>query len=613
MGLRFVKRGLSPAGPRWLSVRGTTDDDSASRIRQLVSDTDARELLDIPGVSYREQGIHGTAFVEVLFDLPINVLFADLPGVRDIHAFLADARTHTLDAHLRDVDWLPACTRALGRLPLLEHMRPYQRSALHWLLQRPSALLGDDMGLGKTMTTIRAAETAMAAVSGPAVRDRAWHRPNPFTLVLGPKTLRGEWKNQLRQWSTDEATRRGETFYACTGLVPRPEEIQPHHRWVYCHYDILHAWVHRLYPLAPAVVIADEAHALKGLRTKRREAGARAFGMGLFGWQLTGTPILNRLREMHALYDVMDSWSFGSEGTFRRRYMGALDGAYGLEDGDLQHEDELRARIATCYLARKKCDVGLQLPALTRSLRAVELEAQEYEDIENVLGGLPPQALFDALLRGAGGPQTAHLITRARQLVARAKVASTVNAAQDALEGGESVVVFSGFRDTANRIAKALEKDHEVSFITGALTQAQREQQIDRFRAEGDVPRAIVATYATLAVGVNLQRASVGVFNDLTWTPAELLQAEARFYRGGQTRPCTSVWQVARGTIDDLLLACLSTKANLVRDALGDSDAANLLDLLGPDKHEAVRQAFDAWVAQRQAMSQVRGTGAFHG
>lgn len=595
-----------------MSIRGTSDDDSASQIRHLVSETGARDLLEIPGVTYREQGIAGVNFVEVLFDLPINVLLADLPGVRDVHAFLAAARTHTLDAHLRDVDWLPACTRAMGRLPLLEHLRPYQRSAVHWLLQRPSALLGDDMGLGKTLTTIRAAETAMAAVSDPAVRDRAWARPRPFALILGPKTLRGEWKNQLRQWSTDEATRRGETFYACVGTTPRPEEIGPHHRWVFCHYDVLHAWVHRLYPLAPAVVIADEAHALKGLRTRRRDAGSYAFGMGLFGWQLTGTPILNRLREMHALYDVMDSWSFGSEGSFRRRYMGALDGAYGLEDGELQHEAELRARISTCYLARKKRDVGLQLPTLTRSLRALELEAQEYEDIDKVLGGLPPKALFDALLRRAGGRDTIRLITRARQLVARAKVASTVGTARDALEGGESVVVFSAFRDTANRIAKALEKDYETSFVTGVLTQNQREQQIDRFRAEGDAPRVLVATYATLAVGVNLQRASVGVFNDFTWTPAELLQAEARFYRGGQTRPCTSVWQVARGTIDDLLCACLGAKANLVRDALGDSDAANLLELLGPDKHAAAREAFEAWVAQRQAMSQVRGTGALH-
>jgi SNF2 family DNA or RNA helicase len=603
VSLRFVKKGKNPAGPRWLSIRGTSDDTSAAEVRELVSRSAVSALLDVPGVWYRDEPLQGTNYSQVSFDVPLNVLYARLPGAAEVQRFVFGARDYADEARLVDGRWVKACVDVIDRGELLGSLRPYQETALRWLIKSPTALLGDDMGLGKTLTTIRAAELVCEATKHPAGFGSWWARQTPHVIILGPKTLRGEWKAQLRQWSTDPATRAGDTFFACEGVKPEPEKIGAHHRWVYCHYDILHAWVHRLIPLHPVVVIADESHALKGRATKRRQAGELAFGMGMFGWQLTGTPILNRLRELHALFDVLDRHSFGGENAFRRRYMGAQEGAYGLEDGDFTHGAELQARVSTCYLARKKRDVGLQLPPLTRALREVELEDKDYEDLENTLSGLPPKALFDALLRGAGGKDTIRLITRARQLLARGKAPASIAAAQDALEGGESVVVFSSFRATANRIAKALEKTHETSFVTGELTQAQREKQIDRFRAEGDAPRALVATYATLAVGVNLQRASVGIFNDLTWTPAELLQAEARFYRGGQTRPCMSIWPIVRRTLDDFLVSCLSRKANLIQDALGDSDAATLLDFMGPDRERELRDMFDAWCARRAALS----------
>ena len=558
-------------------------------------------LLDLPGVQFQEESIQGTTIATATLRVPSNVVFASLPGVPELHAFLRDLRARSEDAGLTDPKWLAAVKAVLARRPeLLEPLRPYQRQAVLWLLGRPYGILGDDMGLGKTLTTIRAAEIAVEVCASPEAAGCWWEQRQPHVLLLAPKTLRGEWKQQLRQWSAHAPTREGETFFACEGTRPEAAKIQAKHRWVFCHYDILQHWARYLSPLHPIATIADEAHALKGTRTRRRDAAEFAFGIGWFGWLLTGTPILNRLTELHSLYHLPSPWGFGSGSAFRRHYLGAQEGAFGLEDGEIRNEGELQARVATCYLARKKRDVGLQLPSLTRQLREVELDDNAYADLDGVLSGLPARSLFEALLRGAGGPQTAKLITRAKQILAAAKVPASVGAALDALESDQSVLVFSGFRAPCNRIAKGIEKaGWETSFVTGALTQPQREKEIEAFRAPGGRPRALVATYATLAVGANLQAASVGVFNDLPWTPAELLQAEARFYRGGQGRACTSVWQVGRRTIDDMLIACLSRKGSLISDALGDTDAQTLMDFLSEDESVLVEDVIRRWEARR--------------
>jgi SNF2 family DNA or RNA helicase len=65
------------------------------------------------------------------------------------------------------------------------------------------------------------------------------------------------------------------------------------------------------------------------------------------------------------------------------------------------------------------------------------------------------------------------------------------------------------------------------------------------------------------STGLNLQHASTLVNMDLPWNPAILEQRIARIHRMGQIRPVWVINFVAKGTIEEGMLAVLAFKRSL--------------------------------------------------
>jgi len=120
-------------------------------------------------------------------------------------------------------------------------------------------------------------------------------------------------------------------------------------------------------------------------------------------------------------------------------------------------------------------------------------------------------------------------------------------------------VVFSQWLRMHELLRRRLEQRQWTHVLFhGGVDGSRRPALVDRFR-EDPRCRAFLSTDAG-GVGLNLQHANVVVHVDLPWNPAVLEQRIGRVHRLGQTRPVQVVSFVAKGTIEEGMLAVLGFK-----------------------------------------------------
>jgi hypothetical protein len=492
----------------------------------------SRELTAIPGVGTRELDDG------YLVELPRNTW--DLAPIRECFAVPASPPTALLG-------------------PEANGLRDYQEAGVEFILRNEHVLLGDVMGVGKTV---------QAATAARIKQNRSHGSAKGPILILAPKFLRATWLAELERvgFVTDSETQ----FCALSGrtLDPKKGGFKKGADWYFCHYDVIETWWSYLWPMRPVAAIVDEAHFLKNSRTKRAKGVQLAAAACPMRILLTGTPILNRIGEMWNLLNLTTGkWSWGTPSRFRQRYAGATHDGWGLRDGSPTHTDELQQRLQTCYLRRTLDDVQVELPAITRQLVEVDLDERAWKRYAECFDGRDPRSIVQAILDRRLSTETLGWLNAARKVTSKAKLEATSGELAAALDQGEDVVVFSWERDTAHRLVRGVE-DRPASAVTGAQNQDTRDSLIDSFVRHGGV---LSATYGALGVGVNLQHARVVILHDLDWTPATMLQAEARVYRpGGGHCAIISKWMVARDTLDAFIARMVIDKAATIGAAIGD-------------------------------------------
>jgi SWI/SNF-related matrix-associated actin-dependent regulator of chromatin subfamily A-like protein 1 len=240
-------------------------------------------------------------------------------------------------------------------------------------------------------------------------------------------------------------------------------------------------------------------------------------------------------------------------------------------------------------LRRSKDDVVALPPKLRTWLPVAVPTGTGVRAIQKVLALLTGKAearplsisrLVDARKRG----RLLAFITEARQALAIAKAAATLDFVRGAAEQSEKIIVFSCFDGPIRKLARDLGRMAVV--LTGKTPGAARQDVVDRFQHDESV-RVFLANIIAGGTGVNLTAASQVVFNDLDWVPANHWQAEDRAYRIGQTRTVNVTYVVAENTIDDFVQAVLEAKAAIVSAIVdGQSIAGDLGgDVLGELQH----------------------------
>jgi superfamily II DNA or RNA helicase len=325
-----------------------------------------------------------------------------------------------------------------------------------------------------------------------------------------------------------------------------------------------------------AYVILDEAQNIKNplsatARTAKKLSAKRRLA-------LTGTPIENRLSEIWSIFDFLSPGMLGDLATFEERYARPID------RGDTEAIRRLRAVIHPLVMRRTKVEVAKDLPERIVVERECDLPNAQRSLYGQVLAQVRASILGEIDRVGISRSQIAILagLTRLRQAACdprllklpgdyndddSGKLESLREIVAEAIQSGHRTLVFSQFVEMLTLIRRALEKDGvRYEYLDGSTK--DRMERVDRFNGDENIPVFLISLKAG-GSGLNLTGADTVIHFDPWWNPAVEDQATDRAHRIGQTRVVTAYRLIARGTIEEKIMALSAKKRELVSSVLG--------------------------------------------
>jgi SWI/SNF-related matrix-associated actin-dependent regulator 1 of chromatin subfamily A len=421
----------------------------------------------------------------------------------------------------------------------------FQPQGIAHLMTHRFAICGDDMGLGKTKQAI------IAAIE--AIKDG-------HILVICPAGLKGNWALEIREEDPNGAIHivngtagvlrvRNPKSGGVVDFPKGPFESDHVGRWTIINYDILSKHHAELLKRRWAMVILDEAHYIKNdsnrtayiLGDKHTPALLdRADGC----WLLTGTPWHNKPVNLFNLLRAARHDLGRSYWKFVTRYCGAERDRWGLQLRGPTNVEELAEKVSDILIQRKKEDV-LDLPEKTRQFLPVEIDRQIYGHLEDTF-------IHDLTLGQ---------LSTLRAELAVAKVGATIAQAEEIIDAGHKVIVFSQFTEPLNRIMAHF-GDRAVR-VDGGVTGSKRQEAMNAFQNDPGVS-VFAGQLIAAGTGITLTAATYVIMNDYDWVPANHHQAEDRAYRIGQRNAVTVYYMHAADTLDDDLQDVFLGKAEVI-------------------------------------------------
>jgi SNF2 family DNA or RNA helicase len=504
-------------------------------------------------------------------------------------AVVARARATAADERLtrrRDAAVSDAATwdGVVSRLRLQLH--PYQETGARMLAGGGRAFLADDMGLGKTIQAI---------VATLLLRERAGLRR---TLVVCPASLKHQWCREI-------AKTCGESGHVVEG--PRPERLATYAAWhegfLILNYELVLRDLEAIRNAGADLVILDEAQRIKNWSTKTARAVKQLHSPHAF--VLTGTPMENRLHELHSLVEFLHRRAAGPR--WRLLPFHAVTEPPGRVIA-FEGLDILRGRLEGFFLRRERRTVMDQLPERTDNTFWTEMSPEQLRPYRKhaaaaatVLSGAQQLGAREVrlLLRALTAMRIlcnayaqyawdAHADLLRRQtgdarMLHSPKLEEFTRVIDDLLElSDRKIVVFSQWermlrlahfvaRETLDR------RDLRAEVFHGGLDGRARADLLDAFRSDPEF-RVLFSTDAG-GLGLNLQDAASIVINlEVPWNPAVLEQRIGRVHRMGQRQSVQVLHFVTRDAIEERVLQVVQSKRALFDGLLVDGADEVVLD-----------------------------------
>lgn len=352
-------------------------------------------------------------------------------------------------------------------------------------------------------------------------------------------------------------------------------------------FDLIAAW-------SPEIIIADEAHLLKNPKAKRTKAAIKLGDKTHHNYVLTGTPILNSVRDVYGMFRFLDRGAtFGKNfHVFTNTYMEDENAGWKNQRNHFpklvarteKYEDLTEKIYKICDRVLKK-DVIKDLPPLVKKVHLVEMGAEQskyYKEMERDFITFVQEKERQKELSGAVVAQlavtkalrlqqivTGHVSTEEGETIYIEKVPrldETRRLLQEiVIDGKHKCILWCSFRANYVQLGKLCEEmgiGHV--FLTGDQNLDQKEESMNRFNDDPSV-QVIIANRRAGGIGVNLVAASYSIVFSRNFSLAEELQSEARNHRGGSQihESITKIDLAAAGTIDERVLEALSNKQDI--------------------------------------------------
>ena len=434
-------------------------------------------------------------------------------------------------------------------------------------LRSQGAALLMEMGTGKSLTAI-----AITGALSQAGRIRR-------VLIVAPLSILGVWEEEFQKFAafpyalavlSGSSDKKLDTLRHMIGTALQVVVVNYESAWRL--EKALTAW-------HPDLIIADEGHKIKTHNIAASKAMHRMGAKASYRLLLTGTVITNKAIDVFSQYKFLNPAIYGNSFyAFRNRYFDMV--GYGNHTPVLKKsmEGELTEKLHSISYRATKAEC-LDLPETTDVIRQIELEPaalriyrglvkESYAELAS--GEVTATNILTRLLRLSQltGGFLGNDETAAVEQVSAAKLSALEDILDGAMAEGKKLVIIARFLPEIRAICKLLEKRGlGYSCITGEVK--NRDEQVARFQKEPEV-MAFVGQIATAGLGITLTAASTMVFYSLDYSMSNFEQTKARIHRVGQRMPCTYLYLVARGTVDEKVLAALESKADLARTLVDD-------------------------------------------
>ena len=460
----------------------------------------------------------------------------------------------------------------------MSKMWPHQQEALSWVLDQfdrgEPALLDFGMGTGKSRIAL---EVLLALL--------AKGYTTPFRCLIGcPKAVINAWESrQLPQWMPNvrvlaltQATAKKKAGALTAALADTSPLV------VVGNYESL--WRMPVMLTTPwSVVVWDEVHRLKAVSgaaskwaAKMVKAHPEAKFLGMSGTLLAHSPL-----DAYGVWRSVGFTTWGKSYTsFKARYCIVNPAIPGMVMA-WRNQEHMSKAIAETSFRRTTAEVIKWLPELTHESADFDLtpeEARVYRELlkefasEVEEGTITPANAMVGVLRclqvcggfvglddhDGSGRKSVRLVKRP------AKQARFGELLTD-LDPSEPLVVFCRFRDDIeSAIDECKSHGRSVSELSG---------KIDSLRDWQDGQTSTLVTQIQSGgIGIDLTRASIGVFYSVGHSLSEFLQAVARLHRPGQERSTRLYSLVARlqnrTSLEGRVYEALTEKKNVIDTVL---------------------------------------------
>lgn len=430
---------------------------------------------------------------------------------------------------------------------LVSSLLPFQRAGVNFAIAKGGRLLlADDMGLGKTIQAICVA---------------AFYRKEWPLLVVVPSSVRFTWEQAFLQWlpslspehinvvvtGKDRLTAGLVNIVSFDLLSKLEKQLKTHFK----------------------VVIIDESHFLKNIKTARCRAAVPLLKIAKRVILLSGTPAMSRPAELYTQIIAVKPTFFPQFHAFGLRYCDAKRHAWGWDYSGSSNLGELKLLLEEAVMLRRlKSDVLAQLPAKQRKM-VVFAPGQISTKARTSLDA----AAKEMTTKGNSKKQQREALILFFNRTAEAKIPSVIEYILDLLESGrEKFLVFAHHKVVLDAITKVLEKKQVQHIrIDGSTSSADREDLCQQFQLSERHAVAVLSITAA-NMGLTFSSADLVVFAELFWNPGVLMQAEDRVHRIGQSSSVGIHYLVAKGTADDYLWPLIQEKIKVLGEA-GVSEA----------------------------------------
>jgi superfamily II DNA or RNA helicase len=471
-------------------------------------------------------------------------------------------------SHIRDREELirridaafPKGNKDKGIRSLLKtRLYPYQCEGALFAAKAARCLIADDMGLGKTIQAIAAAEIL------------ARHANIRRVLVICPTSLKHQWQNEIEKFTDRSTTVVAGPKTARTRLYATDSF------YTIVNYDVVHRDLEAIAAERFDLIILDEAQRIKNWKTRAAKTVKQLDSD--YAFVLTGTPLENRLEELHSIVEFVDRHRLGPMFRFLNTHQHVDES--GRVVGYRKLNDVSRT-LKPILVRRTKKSVLKELPErlekqffVPMTDPQIDLHEENREIVGRIvhkwrrhgyLSEIDQRRLTCALQNMRMSCNSTYLLDK--QTDHGFKADELASLLDEVLESpGVKVVIFSQWLRMHELIVRRLEqrKLQHVLFH-GGVPSSKRKGLIDRF-GEDPSCRLFLSTDAG-GVGLNLQHASVVVNMDMPWNPAVLEQRIGRVHRLGQHRPVRVVNFIAENTIEEGMLDLLSFKSSMFTGVL---------------------------------------------